>query len=95
MADLERQNAILSQQQESMLVELEQLTQENRELVGEPWQFPGYDRELGAFTLVRGTPEQPYELRADVWAEARYLNFSANRDTWTDSTGATLPVNEF
>ena len=95
MADLERQNAVLSQQQESMLIELEQLTQENRELVGKPWQLPGYDRELGAFTLVRGSPDNPYELRVDVWAEARYLDFSPSRDTWTDSTGRTFPVNSF
>lgn len=92
MSDLERQNAILSQQQASLLAELEHLTEENRKVLREPWQFTGYDRELGAFTLVRGSPEKPYELRADVWAEARYLNFSANRNTWTDSTGATLPI---
>lgn len=93
LAELELKNAVLSQQHELLLAELEQKNQANKNPLAEPWQFPRYDRELGAFTLIRGTPEHPYELRVDVWAEGRYLNFSPTRDTWTDSTGTTFPVN--
>ena len=96
IAELERQNAaLLAQQQPMPLPELNQLNQPNMGLMYDPRLLPGYDRQRGAFTLVRGSPEQPFELRADAWAEARYLSFSPNRDTWTDSTGATRPVDGF
>jgi hypothetical protein len=100
LAELERQNAmLLERQQQAMQFEqfeqLDPLNQENAGLVYESRLLPGYDRERGAFTLVRGTPEQPFEIRLDAWAEARYLSFSPNRETWTDSTGVTRPVTDF
>ena len=56
-----------------------------------------YDDERGAFVLVRPTDAQrvPFELRADLFTQARYFNFGRSKDTWTDSTGARLPVQNF
>ncbi len=56
-----------------------------------------YDDERGAFVLVRPTDAQrvPFELRADLFTQARYFNFGRSKDTWTDSTGARLPVQSF
>jgi hypothetical protein len=53
-----------------------------------------YDDERGAFVLVRPTDAQrvPFELRADLFTQARYFNFGRSKDTWTDSTGARMPV---
>lgn len=98
IAELERQNAaLLAQQQAMLLPEPQPLNQQNAGLayVYDPGLLPGYDMDRKAFTLVRGTPERPYELRADVWAEARYLSFGPNQDMWMDSTGATRPVDGF
>lgn len=98
IAELERQNAMLLAQQQP--VQLPEPDQSNPGLVYDPRLFdprllPGYDPQRGVFTLVRGSPEKPFELRADVWAEARYLSLSPDRDTWTDSTGAIRPVDSF
>jgi len=91
IAELERQNAALLAHQQAMQ---DQLNQVNTGPAYDYRRLPGYDPQRKAFTLVRGSPEKPFELRADAWAEARYLGFSPSRDTWTDSTGATRPVND-
>jgi hypothetical protein len=53
-----------------------------------------YDFDRGAFMLVRPIdPDRtPFELRADVFTQARYFGFARSKQTWTDSTGAVLPV---
>ncbi|QEH34234.1 hypothetical protein OJF2_27690 [Aquisphaera giovannonii] len=56
-----------------------------------------YDDERGQFVLVRPRDERsvPFELRVDVFTQARYFNFAKSRATWTDHRGATLPVRNF
>jgi hypothetical protein len=56
-----------------------------------------YDDERGAFVLVRPTDAQrvPFELRVDLFTQARYFNFARSKDMWTDSTGARLPVQSY
>jgi hypothetical protein len=56
----------------------------SRFLVGE------YDDERGAFVLVRPRDAQrvPFELRLDLFTQARYSNFARSAKTWIDSTGA-------
>ena len=53
-----------------------------------------YDFDRGAFVLVRPIdPDRtPFELRADIFTQARYFGFARSKPTWTDSTGAVLPV---
>jgi hypothetical protein len=60
-------------------------------LVGE------YDDDRGAFVLVRPRDAQrvPFELRVDLFTEARYTNFARSADTWTDSTGVPRPIRNF
>jgi uncharacterized coiled-coil protein SlyX len=54
----------------------------------------GYDEERGQFVLVRPQDSQrvPFELRADLFTQARYTNFARSRDTWIDSTGSPQPI---
>lgn len=93
IAELERQNAMLLEQQQALQwAESDRLNRENAAPWYDPSLLPGYDTQRKAFTLVRGSPEKPFELRADAWAEARYIDFAESEATWTDSTGATLPV---
>jgi hypothetical protein len=56
-----------------------------------------YDTDLGEFVLVRPSDAQatPFELRLDFFNQARYTNFDRSVRTWTDSTGARLPVNNY
>jgi hypothetical protein len=56
-----------------------------------------YDDERGAFVVVRPRDEQrvPFELRLDIFTQARYLNFSKSADVWIDSTGTTQPIRSF
>jgi hypothetical protein len=56
-----------------------------------------YDDERGAFVLVRPTDAQrvPFELRVDLFTQARYFNFARSKDTWTDSTGTRMPVQSY
>jgi hypothetical protein len=56
-----------------------------------------YDDELGAFVLVRPRDEQryPFELRLDLFTQARYSNFARSRNSWVDSSGAVEPVQSF
>jgi hypothetical protein len=53
-----------------------------------------YDFDRGAFMLVRPIdPDRtPFELRADMFSQVRYFGFARSKQTWTDSTGAVLPV---
>jgi hypothetical protein len=57
----------------------------------------GYDDDLGAFVLVRpfDPQETPFELRVDFINQARFTDFDRSVKTWTDSTGARLPVNNY
>jgi hypothetical protein len=54
----------------------------------------GYDDELGQFVLVRPRDAQrvPFELRFDLFTQARYTNFARSSDTFIDSTGARHPI---
>jgi hypothetical protein len=53
-----------------------------------------YDFDRGSFVLVRPIdPDRtPFELRADIFTQARYFGFARSKPTWTDSTGAVQPV---
>ena len=63
----------------------------SRFLVGE------YDDDRGQFVLVRPRDEQrvPFELRLDLFTQARYSNFARSANSWVDSTGTRLPVQSF
>src|SRR5262249_45267271 len=54
----------------------------------------GYDEERGGFVLVRSkdTDRVPFELRFDLVTQVRYTNFAPSASTWTDSTGASHPI---
>jgi hypothetical protein len=56
-----------------------------------------YDDERKAFVLVRPVDPQrdPFELRLDIFTQARYFGFPRSKRTWTDSTGAVLPVSSY
>src|SRR5208337_907397 len=56
-----------------------------------------YDEDRGQFVLVRPRDEQrvPFELRADFFTQARYINFARSTGSWIDTTGARLPVQSF
>ena len=49
------------------------------------------------FVLVRPRDEQrvPFELRVDLFTQARYTNFRRSADSWIDSTGARQPISNF
>src|SRR5271165_23161 len=57
----------------------------------------GYDEDRGMFVLVRPRDEQrvPFELRVDLFTQARYTNFARSTNSWIDSTGARQPVQSF
>jgi hypothetical protein len=57
----------------------------------------GYDEDRGMFVLVRPRDEQrvPFELRVDLFTQARYTNFARSADSWIDSTGARQPIRNF
>jgi hypothetical protein len=57
----------------------------------------GYDDERGQFVLVRPMDEQrvPFELRVDLFTQARYFNFARSTSSWTDSLGERQPVQSF
>jgi hypothetical protein len=63
-------------------------TQTSRFIIG------GYDEELGQFILVRPRDAQkvPFELRADVFTQARYTYFGPSASSYTDSTGTAMPI---
>jgi len=56
-----------------------------------------YDDDRGAFVLVRPRDDQrvPFELRFDLFTQARYINFAKSADTWIDSTGARQAIRNF
>lgn len=56
-----------------------------------------YDEETGQFVLVRPHDAQrmPFELRFDVFTQARFQNFAASRGSWVDAEGVTQPVRSF
>ena len=49
------------------------------------------------FVLVRPRDEQrvPFELRVDLFTQARYTNFARSANSWIDSTGARRPIRSF
>ena len=57
----------------------------------------GYDEDRGMFVLVRPRDEQrvPFELRVDLFTQARYTNFARSANSWIDSTGARQPISSF
>ena len=63
----------------------------SRFLVGE------YDDDRGAFVLVRPRDAQrvPFELRLDLFTQARYTNFARSADSWVDSTGVPRPIRSY
>ena len=56
-----------------------------------------YDDERGAFVLVRPRDAQrvPFELRVDLFTQARYTNFARSADAWVDSTGVPRPIRSY
>jgi hypothetical protein len=56
-----------------------------------------YDEDRGQFVLVRPRDEQrvPFELRFDIFTQARYSNFARKTNFWIDSTGARQEVRSF
>jgi hypothetical protein len=62
-----------------------------------PFQLGGRDEELGAYVLVRPTDAQrvPFELRLDLFTQARFSYFGKTVDFWEDGTGARLPVRNY
>ncbi len=56
-----------------------------------------YDDDRGAFVLVRPHDAQrvPFELRLDLFTQARYTNFARSVNTWTDSTGTPQPIRNY
>ncbi|WP_165227236.1 cell division protein ZapB [Aquisphaera insulae] len=59
--------------------------------------FGEYDDDRGQFVLVRPRDEKsvPFELRVDVFTQARYFDFGRSQRTWTDHQGVVLPVRSF
>lgn len=93
---LERENAEFADQQRVLIGQVETLKRNS----GRPCEPPTpglcqYDHKRGMFVVVRGREGHPFELRADFFTEARYTNFGASEATWTDSTGAVLPIDSF
>jgi hypothetical protein len=58
------------------------------------FRIGGYDRERGGFLLVQPEdPERdPFELRFDLITQFRYNAFARAVDSWTETTGQTLPI---
>jgi len=56
-----------------------------------------YDDDLGQFVLVRPWDETrvPFELRLDLFTQARYTNFARSASHWVDSVGQRQPVQSF
>jgi hypothetical protein len=59
--------------------------------------FGGYDDEQGNFILVQPRDAQrvPFELRLDIFTQARLSNFSRSSRSSTDSTGMLIPTRDF
>lgn len=55
------------------------------------------DDDLGQYVLVRPTDAQkvPFELRADLFTQARYTEFGRSAPTWRDSAGNTQPIHNY
>ena len=107
LEQLERENAQLAEQQATLVDQIESLSHEydllstsleNRHAYSgscQPRPICQYDHQQGQFVLVRGFKGHPFELRLDVFTEARNFNFDPDAATWTDSTGTPLSINEF
>lgn len=56
-----------------------------------------YDEETGQYILVRPDDAQrvPFELRFDIFTQARFQNFAASRRNWVDAEGVTQPIRSF
>jgi len=56
-----------------------------------------FDEDRGAFVLVRPRDgdRTPFELRADLFTQARYTNFAPNARFWYDSTGTRRRIESF
>ncbi|MBX3433517.1 MAG: porin [Pirellulales bacterium] len=95
LEEVERQNSLLARQLAELSAQQEHSAPAYAECSATPPRSSGYDRQSGVFCLVRGSADQPFELRADLFTEARYTNFQRNRETWTDSAGDPFPIREF
>ncbi len=56
-----------------------------------------YDEARGQFVLVRPKDAQrvPFELRVDLFTQARFFGFSRSANYWTDSTGTRQPIRNY
>jgi hypothetical protein len=56
-----------------------------------------YDQDRGSFVLVRPRDEQrvPFELRLDIFTQARYSNFAKSANSWIDSTGTRQAIHDY
>ncbi len=57
----------------------------------------GYDEDRGMFVLVRPADAQrvPFELRVDLFTQARFTSFARSADSWIDSTGTRQPIRNY
>jgi hypothetical protein len=57
----------------------------------------GYDSAQNNFLLVQpiDAEARPFELRFDLYMQLRYSSFGRSAANWTQTTGATLPVQDF
>lgn len=64
---------------------------------GDRFTVGEYDRESRMYVLVRPSDAQrvPFELRFDLFTQARYSNFARSANSWVDSTGQRRPVSSF
>lgn len=92
---LERENAAFAERQITLENQIESLTAQFSQ--PDPPSCPDrrYDHERGMFVLVRGWEKHHFELRADFFTQARFTSFSRNAESWTDSTGAHFPIENF
>ena len=56
-----------------------------------------YDEARGQFVLVRPRDAQrvPFELRVDLFTQARFFGFTRSANYWTDSTGTRQPIRNY
>lgn len=61
------------------------------------YQVGEHDDEAGNYILVHPNDSQrtPFELRFDIFTQARYLNFANSRKFWIDAEGVRQPINSF
>ncbi|WP_165065181.1 bZIP transcription factor [Paludisphaera rhizosphaerae] len=61
------------------------------------YQVGEHDDDAGNYILVHPNDAQrmPFELRFDIFTQARYTNFARGRDFWVDAEGDREPINSF